>query len=396
MIADNLDDEVVINEQIDDALQLGLTALHKSEEAFESAVRLMDTYSVLHNVQNNSVLSTEAYIQPIVDLSLAGTGIELSEYTSESFLEVVKRIAEAILKAIRAAFKYLSESLANFDITSTWLITNISLLQRRLKTSRGRHPSERTVIIGGTHRFLRVGNIFADNASKLHTELGNYLKTLTVIVNDLPSEVARGGKDLIQKTTGKTNQELEQAIVESCIGIGFDKIASRLHMSDAPKARFGRELVKQTSPLLGGKSIFYINGDLPSKGIAGLRLHGFRLDNTYSTVYPDNGERAFNSLSYNDLSGIPEKLRGIVDIISKSSSRNVRDAFKNTNNDLERLITNFKNNKDTSEADINNLRRVANAYLTWSRSTVPPFYGNALQVVRAVLSYAQASVKIYK
>ena len=389
-----LDAEIVDDTLLDDSLEAGSIALLRAEEAFESAMRLMDTYDVLTSVDLS--VSNESYIKPLIDLTLAGTGITVTSYSSESFLDVVKSMASAVLEAIKAAFKWLMDAIMNFDLTATWLTTNINLLKRRLKTSRGKHPKVDKVVMGNQHRYLRTGTVFADSSSKLFVELRNLRDALKIVTSDLPREISSGGKAVISKIANKTNDELAKAVVESVLDIGFNKIVSRLSMSNAPDSRFGRSGVKQTSPLLGGKSIFFLDGDIETRGISGLRYHGFRLDNTFNTQYNDNGNKELNTLTYSDLAGIPDLLDEIVMMISNSSSRTVRSAFKSVNNDLENMIKRAQNSSSTSEADMRNLRTTANAFLSWTRSTIPPLYGNTLQVVRSVLSYAQLSVKTYK
>lgn len=378
------------------ALEAGYGALEDAQRYHESFERLADQYEALDEwLQKNDSESFENSIGPMYRSMLAGTGAEYGTLSLESAEGMVKTIAKAVLTALQRTLEAVLNAIANFDIASTWLLRNVKLLERKRATSRGKNPKEPTVTLKASHRYLRVGRVFADEPSKLLAELRRLREFVGFCSNTYAPALQKGVTAVKSRSKGKTGSEFELALINAVEDIGFNRLANTLKMSNAPTDRFGRSGVKSTMPYIGGRSMFLLDGNLSQKRTRGLRFHGFQFANSYRNPPPLDASREFSTLSVGDLHGIPELLRDLLMSISKSSSGRVNASLRSVKNTLEGYVQELSNNPNTSEPDIRALRATAGAFGNWSQSVVGPSYGNALSVVRAVLAYAQASTKTY-
>lgn len=368
----------------------GLTA------EFEALNRLLDSHEILTDWQaNSSNESFEVSIKPMLSLLFAGTDIVVGDISNESAATVISRISKAVMDMVVRIFNAIIDAVANFDLVSTWLLRNIQLMERKRVTSRGKVPKEDYVTLPQNHRFLRFGRTFADQPYVLLRELKTLKTTLDIIGNDYTAGLERGAAAVRTRTNRKLGEDLKQGLLEAVEDVGLSRIAMRLGMSPISKERFGREGTKATSPLIGGKSIFYLDGDLSQRGLGGLRSHGLTFGDTYRNPFPVAAEREFVTLSVSDLSGMSDVLKDIVMSISKSSGGKTMTSMKNIRNSLKSYMQSCESATYMTEDDIKMVRSTVNAFTSWSKNVINPFYGNALQVVRVTLTYANKSTQTY-
>lgn len=383
---------------VDQCLEDANRLVYQSEVAFESLNRLMDTHSTLTQFidenRDKERVSFESVIPYLLQSSFAGTDLIIGEVSMESVIDVVKAIGKAILDMIRTVFQFVVDAISNFDLVATWLLRNIKLLERKRLTSRGKTPSQPYVTLKSTYRFLRVGKIYADEPIRLHTELRRLKEVLGVISSEFVTGLARGASAVNSRGGNKTGSDLERALLDAVEDIGFSRLATHLKLQDIGSDRWGRSNVKG-SAFLGGRSMFYLQGDLGEKGTRALRNHGLQFTDTFRNPIPVEESREFASLTTSDLSGIPDVLTDIVMTISKSGSGRVTTSIKQLRDGLDRYVSSRMNDAAISEEDMKYLRSVSNAFTSWSKNVVPPLYGTSIQVVRSVLNYAQASTKTY-
>lgn len=378
------------------ALQTALGQIDEADRSFESLSRMTDIHDTLsHWLRQSDSPSFESQSKTVFKLALAGTGIELDDISTEGAVETIKAIGKALLDMIKHIFNLIVDALSNFDLVATWLLRNIKLLERKRLTSRGKIPKTPSVTLPTTHRYLRIGRVFADEPVRLHSELVRLRAAIAVVSNELIPALAKGANAVNSRGSDKTGEDLEKALLDAVEDIGFNRIVNHLSMSSVSKDRWGRDGVKAAQPLLGGKSIFMLEGELSSRGVRGLRTHGLVYADTFRTPFPVADSRDFVTLTTSDLSGIPEVLEGIVMAISKAGSGAAISSLKQTRDTLDRYVTKRMNDSSLSEQDMRNLRSVTNAFTSWSKNVASPLFGTSINVVRAVLSYAQASTKTY-
>lgn len=382
-------------DEVDYMLNQYSTSVLALNESFEHLVRLSDTERILNDWISDSKdnLALESSTKTVIELALAGTDFVVDDVSTESVTELAKSIGKAILSLIKRIFDKLVDVFTNIDITATWMIRMIRLMERKRITSRGRIPDKPNVTLGANHRFLRVGRIFPDQPTKLQSEVKRYSELVKIVGNDYPTMVASGVKDIRTRVGSKTGGELEQAILDAVNSMGFNTIAGRIRMS-SNTTRWGKMNAKEAEPYLGGRSLFFIDGNLSQKRLSGLRTHGFRFTDTYQSRFNEASEREFVSLTTSTLEGIPKQLEEMMMAISNSSSKRVMSSLKDSRNAIEGLITSRANN--ATEEDMKALRQAANAVISWSKNVADPVFGNGLQVCRAVLAYGQASLKNLK
>lgn len=388
----------------DDVIPQVLLDLERSysqiEYSVESFARVFDTYCCMREMLSQQTLSQESlenhYI-PAFQLAFAGTSIsfEAEDYSAESVLETVKKIGKAVLDAIKRFFTMMMDALSNIDIAATWMNQHINLLERKRLTSVGKTPTKPTVTLGRQHRYLRVGRIFAAEPVKLLSELRRLSDVVEVINNDYAPGLVRGTSAMSSIGNSVSGDKLTTALIASVEQIGFTKIASKLKMTSADQGRFGRSGVMATPPLLGGQSVFFMQGNLVEKGTAALRFHGMLFTTTSREPYKLAETHEFKSLSPADIVGVPDILRKLVNQCSKGSSDGVSKHMRRLRSDLEKLVDSKMSDAQVSEPDLAKIRSAANAYMYWTRSVTLPLYGNAMSVIRTVLSYSQQSVKTW-
>lgn len=392
----DIEESYYSDSDLGDTLYKAETCLHQAQESMEALTRLMDNYTVLSvEMTRCDETSFESVMKPMLQLAVAGTDLEIVEVSTESAVEVIKSMGKAIIDLIRRIFDYVMDALTNFDLVATWMLRNIKLLERKRITSRGKVPKEAHVSLGSQHRFLRVGRIFADEPVRLTAELKHLLTVLQVLSNEFAQGLQRGASAVVSRGGSKTGSELDKALVDAIEDIGFSRIGNHLKMSSEGKDRWGREGVKASPPLLGGKSIFLFDGQLSSKGVKGLRFHGLAFGDTYRTPFPVAESREFVTLTTSSLAGIPDLLTDIVGIISNAGSKRVKNNMKEIQRNLEQYANTRMGQSTVEEADMRAIRSVVNAFTNWSKNVIGPTYGSSLQVCRAVLAYAQASTKTY-
>lgn len=391
---DEVMDEVDFEQEV--SLEEAMAKLNEAELVFNSVIHLCDVHDAMtYWLNKTDSESFEAQADTVLRLALAGTGIELAEYTTESVTDTLKAIGKAILDMIKHVFNLIVDALSNFDLVAVWMLRNIKLLERKRLTSRGKIPKQKYVTLTTTHRFLRVGRVFADEPVRLHTELKRLRDVISVVSNEFAPALAKAANAVSTRGANKTGEELEKALLDAIEDIGYSRMTNHLSMSTVDKDRWGRDGVKATAPLLGGKSLFMLQGNLSEKGVRALRTHGFVYSDTFRTPFPVAQSREFVTLTTSDLSGIPELLTDIVMAISKAGSGRVINSFKQTRDGLDRYVSKRMNDSVLSENDMRNLRSVVNAFASWSKNVANPLFGTSLSITRAVLSYAQASTKTY-
>lgn len=366
------------------------------KESMESLDRLSTSYGVLSSYMSDKDLaSMESDIRPMLELALAGTGIEIKEYSPEGALEVVKSMGNALIQMIKRLFTNLIDLISNFDLQATWLLRNVSLLERKRVTSRGKVPSEPHITIGRQNIHLRIGRLFVNDSSTLDRELNRLLKVIKVMSDDLTPALAQASTKIINQSP-KTGSNLVNSLLEAVEDIGFSRIATKLSMTNTSKDRWGRLGGKETSPLLGGKSLFLLDGNLGERGLAGLRSHGFVYSSTYSTPFTIDETKEFRTLTTSDLNGIPDLLKEILMTLSKKSSGIVISNMKKMRDNLDTYLKGVSNSKDLDEADLREIRRTVSALTYWAGNVINPLYGTSMQICRTVITYGLNSTKTYK
>lgn len=392
-----ISDELVYS-KLEDSIEKSIELEKELEISFENLQRLNDTHEILTEWITNCKddVSMESSKKSIIKLALAGTDFKVDEVSMESVIELVKSIGKAIIRAIKKMFDTLVDYFTNMDLTATWLIRLTKMLERRRVTSRGRIPKNINVTLPASHRFLRVGRVFTEQPVKLNTELRRYRDLLKIVSNDYPSAVASVVKDIVIKTNGKFGDELEQPILDAVNSSKFNTIAGRLRMSKTPTSRWGYDNVKETDPYLGGRSLFYFDGNLSERRLAGLRRHGFRFDDTLLARFKEEKSKDFVSLTTSTLEGIPQILEEMLRIISNSSTKNVSRSLKESKDSIDKWVNAKMSSDKSREEDMMKLRQVSNVIMSWSRTVTGPIFGNALQVIRAVITYGNASMSNLK
>lgn len=373
-----------------------LRRLGEVKESMESLDRLSISYSTLSDyIDNKDLTSMESDIRPMLELALAGTGIEVVEYSPEGAVEVIKSMGKALIAMVIRLFNNIIDLISNFDLQATWLLRNVSLLERKRATSRGKTPSEPTITIGRQNIHLRIGKLFVNNSSTLETELKRLLKVISVVSDDLTSGLSHVATK-VTAGSSKTGSGLVNHLLESIDEIGFSKIATKLSMSNTSKDRWGRLGGKETAPLLGGKTLFLLDGNLGERGLVGLRNHGFIYSNTYATPFTIDETKEFRTLTTSDLNGIPDLLKEILMTLSKKSSGVVITNMKRMRDKLDSYLKTISNSSDIDESDMREIRRVVSALTYWSGNVINPLYGTSMQICRTVITYGLNSIKTYK
>lgn len=367
------------------------------DQAGQDLNRMLDSYHVLSTwSQESSGPSMESSIKPMLALALAGTDIQVGDVSTESVGSAISAMGKAIVDLTKRIMNAIIDLLTNFDLVSTWMIRNVNLLERKRRASLGKLPKEKYVQVGASHRYLRVGRVFAEEPTRLRTELKNLLNAIRVINDELAPALVKGANALASRGGNKHGSELDRALVDAVEDVGMGRIASHLRMSGAERDRWGRANVQASPPLLGGKSLFYFQGDLGQKGVRGLRFHGLMFADTFRMPYKLESERQFMALTTSDLAGIPEALKDILMAISRSSSGTVLNSMKSLRDGMDRYVSQRMNQSDITEEDLRLIRSAVSAFAGWSKNVPGPLYGNALAVCRGVLSWGQASTKTYQ
>ncbi len=254
---------------LDDNISTAMQDLERSyceiELSNESLNRVFDTYVCLNElVKTEGSLSVESFkasYTPALKLAFAGTDVDVDALSNESAIETIKIIAKAILEAIKRLFNSVMDALSNLDIAATWMTQQCNLMERKRVTSVGKTAKSPTIEMGRQHRFLRVGRIFTEDSIKLTSELKNLSDVIAVINTDYTTSLIRGASKLSNIPKGLHDAALGTALVHCVDEIGLNRIASKLGMRGIDNTRFGRANVMATNPLLGGQSLFYLNGN---------------------------------------------------------------------------------------------------------------------------------------
>lgn len=368
-------------------------------ESFESMNRLLDSVSALGELiqTQGASESFESSYRPLLTAIYAGTNLDVDEMdvSLESASETLKKLWKAFIQAIRSFFKNLYTYLTNMDLAATWLSRQIAVIERKIIASRGKVPGEAKVQIGPLARYLRYGRLFADDALKLDTELSHLHSVLEIVRAHLVPTVLDHA-DKIPATVGNhRGAELDRALTQMVLSMPLSQIATKMHMTAAPQSRFNRSNVLMTPPLLGGSSVFYLQGKLVEKGTRGFRFHGMVYDRTTEEIPVFAVSHDFRTLSPQEITRLPQLLRDILKSISKSTNQELRSRIARTEKALETFLTKSESNEALTSSDIELIRRTTTSFTYWTHSVLRPMCSTSISVCRASIAYCNESFKTF-
>lgn len=392
------------NDLFDDCeFELVLDSERKVEESFEVISRTLDSFNALRTFVDiyqpaMDQVSFESAAKPLIAAITAGTDFDLDsvDYSVESLKDIISDGFKSILEMIKTFFKHMIEFLDNIDITSTWMLRRTALLERVAITSRGKRPSTSKVELGRIYRFLRVGRIYADDSMKLEHELKRLHNAVDVIGKEYLDEMVNSCNSLGSAINGKTGAELDQAVTQHVLKIPLDSIASKLRMTGVSYERFNRSNVMATPALIGGRSIYYLKGELINKGSKAFRTHGFIYEETVPETFQIESTREFHTLGPVDIGSIPNVIKDILIGISKSANAERRGRVKRAQQSIDSVLKSMSGKESVTETDMETVRRTVTAMVFWLHSVSKPLFSNSLSVCRATLNYCEESAKTFK
>lgn len=372
------------------------------DESFEVLQRTLDNYSALSNLEtlraSHSAESFEAVAKTVMSAVLAGSDMDPEDldYSPESVGSWMKSAATAILSAIKTFFNNLIDFLSNLDVTSLWLTRKVGVIERRRTASRGKHISEPKIELGRMYRYLRAGKIYVEDSIRLERELNQLLEVINVACGTYLDEILKSAQRLTS-AKGKYGKALDDELTNNILAVPWDALANRLHMKAAPAANpFGRGNLKVTPDLLGGISVYYLEGYLSKKGTAGLRYHGLVTDDSTVETFNISDTREFKTLGPADLGGIPGVLKEILTAISRGSQQSTRDKIKRTKSTLESFVRERSQDENLSESDMRAIRRTTSALTYWTHSVTRRLLTNSLSVCRITIAYCEKSIDTFR
>lgn len=386
-----------------DRLFLAVEQSHKHlVESFESFQRISGSYSAVQSlIESASVAGNESFevaARPVMTAIYAGTSIDAEDIdvSMESVLGVLKKLADAVIKAITNFFKRLMDMLSNIDLAATWLLRRVNVIERKRVGARGRMPKENTITLGRIHGHLRVGRIFADDALKLSRELDHLDSVIKVVATDYVEAIASGAGKIPSLSANKTGSELSSALVQAILQIPFEAVASKLKMSSIPRERFGRSDVMATSPLIGGDSIFFMKGNLVEKGLRGIRFYGYFYEPTTRELITVEDSREFKALTPADLAGLPEQMTAIIRSLSRGVGDQAKGRLNRIRYDLENYVRQQSVKETITASDMDQIRKVVGAVSHWTQCVSAPLFSKSMSVIRATIVYCEQSIKTYQ
>jgi len=388
-----MDNELLDQDPFHDLIQADSTL----SASFENLQRVMDSYTALESFMQagESLPSFESVSRPMIAAILGGTDYDVDDLdvSVESVRGMVGSAVKAILAALQNFFKSLFSFLSSMDLAASWLMRKVVLLERQVASSRGKVAQQERVTLGRQYKYLRVGKVFAEDSLRLETELKNLLGVINVINTEYLNSVLKVAERLPAAVRGKTSDALVTELVGLIRGVPFDGLASKMGMSDVPYERFSRKNVQATSPLLGGKSLFYLKSDLDAKGVRGFRFHGFSYDTTGRDVGRVEATHDFNTLSPAQIGNIPTVVREILQQISKGANASTRSQITRTQRTLDNFV---KAQESSAGGDVDAIRKTVSTLTYWMSSPSRALFIDSMSVCRAVVLYCNASIRTYR
>lgn len=370
-------------------------------ESFETLQRTIYAHEVLQTLLNASdSVSAESFESmarsAMIDVC-TGTEIDpaLADLSVESVGRMVINAGRAILAALKAFFTRLIDFFSNVDLVATWMLRQVSQLERVTNLSRGKSVEKDTITLGRIHRFLRVGGQFADDSIRLERELKALLEILRTLGGDYLNGVLETASKLPRAANGKTGGALSSALVQLIVSTPFEVVASKCKMVPAAYERFSRNNVLTTGPILGGKSLFFFNQDLGTKGIRGFAFYGFQFTTSGRETPSIAAERNFNTLNPAQVGNIPGILKDILNTISKQANVSSRSRIVRAKAQLENYVKTVQQTP-MSGTDIEAIRKTVNTLTYWMQNPIRPLFSNSMSVCRATLAYVSSSVQTYR
>lgn len=365
--------------------------------SFESMHRIMGSHAALGElIQAQGFTSSfESAYRPLLGAIYAGTSHDVDEMSLslESAKVVLAALWKAFIDSVKQFFSKLYTFLKNMDLAAIWMSRQIAVIERKITANRGKVASERTLVLGNAGRFLQYGRLFADDQMKLDTELSHLGKVLEVVRNSLVVGVLDYA-DKIPATTGSLRgSELDSAYTQLVLAMPLAGVATKLHMTAAPQCRFNRDGVLMSPPLLGGKSIFFLQGKLIEKGTRGFRFHGMIYDKSLENMSPFAVDRDFKVISPNEMTNTPKLIKDVLEGISKTTNSSMAGRIARTEQTLNSFLKKCESDVDGfTSSDVDLVRRTTTTFMYWIHNVVQPLSSTAATVCRASITYCNASL----
>lgn len=365
---------------------------------FEAFSRLVDSHTafedLLRSHEAGSLPSFEAAAKPLLTAitSEAGYSWTLSDISVESVKTVAASVIKAAITALQNFFKALIDFLANVDLAATWLSRKIAFLERQVATTKGMRPSEPTIKLGRSGRYMRVHGHQVEDAARLEMQLKQLHDVVHVMVHQYRNVVLTAGQELPGAARGKTGDDLAKALVDVIARIPFADIASKCQMHAAPYERFHRNGVQATNSLLGGLSLFYLNGNLKEKGLSGMRFHGFLFETTGRNELKIEKEYELATLQPGQIGSLPAVIRSLLDVVVSGSNGSVRSQASRVRSTLDT----FLKTSSLEASDMDAVRKTVSTVTNWMQQPSRSMMVHSMSVCRAALAYCHASIKTYQ
>ena len=295
-------------------------------------------------------------------------------------------------RQLQTFFKALLDFFNNVDLAATWLSRKLTFLERQAATTRGMRPSEPTVTLGRSGRYMRVHGTQVDDAAKLEHQLNQLHHVVKIIAKDYRLAVISAGQELPHAARGKTGKVLKDALVSVVSKIPFDDLASKCNMHAAPYDRFKRNNVQATNSLLGGFSLFYLKGDLRTRGIDAFRFHGFLFEKTGRNELKVEREYTLATLQPGQIGEMPKLIREMLDTVSKGTNASIRTTANKTKSTLDA----FLKTSSLESSDMESVRRTISTVTHWLQQPSRSLLVHTMTVCRAAIQYCHVSMKTYK
>src|SRR5690606_2836495 len=307
-----------------------------------------------------------------------------------------KNAWKAILEALKNFVKDVIKFMENLDIAALWLSRRMRVVERARAASRGKLPTSSTVEIGRMYRYLRVGRVYIEDPIRLQRELDKLYNAVKT-VNTTYFESISQATTRLHSARGKYGKELDDALVNCVLSIPWEVIDRTFGMNALSGTnKFGRPGVRGTDPLLGGITIYRLDGKLGDRGTVGFRYHGIITEDSTEEVFNIEESREFKTIQAPDMAGIPDLVIKILEGISSGTQKSAQEKMKRMMTNVESFIKQASTDEKITESDMKAIRRFSSALSYWSHSASRRLYSTSMGVSRAVLTYCEKSIKTYR
>ena len=366
--------------------------------SFEAFQRLVNSHTALEDLLSQHdhapYASFESAARPLLTAITGDTGMvwDLEDVSVESVKTVAASVIRAVIAALQNFFKALLDFFTNIDLAATWLSRKLTFLERQAATTRGMRPSEPTVTLGRSGRYMRVHGAQVDDAAKLEFQLNQLHRVVKVMVTDYRQAVVNAGQELPSAARGKSGKVLADALVATINKIPFDELAAKCNMHAAPYDRFKRSNVQATHSLLGGFSLFYLRGDLRARGVEAFRFHGFLFEKTGRNELKVEREYTLSTLQPGQIGELPKLIREMLNTVSRGSNSGIRTAATKTKSTLDAFIKTAA--FEPSDMDV--VRKTVGTVTHWLQQPSRSLLVHTMSVCRAAIAYCHVSMKTYR